>query len=732
MSGLSFSTSFDPIDRNSGIKIIKPTGKSFTVKSGVNASPFVYGAKKVTFSVKQRTSFWETYFNFSENRQINRALILDYILDNSNSSPADILKKPVSPALALTLLLLNESVFKTQKLSNYLNGDKEAVYVNVEEGNTETYKCALPGYLKIHAAAITKGTTGSSSPFVNDTNKGGYINTVLPIFDKLQKSSYGVKSSDIEYLRGAYGYGPACIGAFLNICKFKKDIIPDLICGLLISEDSGMTVGDAKDAVDSWTGKMPQDSILNFSLVQSLGTFKILSILEEIGTYFLLSLLGHTFKSEVQFHFPLSASERKIFDTGFLFGDVNSDLIRFANYVISNRLYLEKSIEVFSISVPCIMNSEGKVVDSKLEMGSYTREFSGITEFDNNPLLEALKIGKCLDDIEDLEYVVNPTTGHSVSEFINKGINTCFINLVGQFIGLQANSTVGNVQSDMLTDMNIAPRDASGDFDYSYVVPDYQAQKSITLTSQTGQTLSIKSNISNSVFDGKSTGLDDSERTKEINYSDLIDKLYSNDSGMYTAINNALKDQDRKIQITYKYGALKTNNTELDVGNSTLTISKIVIPDFIFVHGCNTYKFKETTIEGNTQLLVSTVSNVKVWNLNSIVANSPNVKIVPIDPLYPIIKEKINKLMKDNNCTLQKQFYSIGKPEHIIVADDLDKVNIFLDKIGLAILRISLINSFCNSYSLDLTLKNDTMRRFYNIFTGYIKDYVDISVTTLK
>ena len=83
---------------------------------------------------------------------------------------------------------------------------------------------------------------------------------------------------------------------------------------------------------------------------------------------------------------------------------------------------------------------------------------------------------------------------------------------------------------------------------------------------------------------------------------------------------------------------------------------------------------------------------------------------------------------------LEKQINSICTPGgNVVVNDNTAKnINIALDKIGLAILRICLINAFCNSYSLDLSLQNDAMRRFYNIFIGYVRDYVDISVTTLK
>ena len=97
----SFSSTFDPIDRNNRVNkcpcVKKSTSKPFgSIKSMVNSSPFVYGAKKVTFSVKQRETFWQPYFGL-RNGQIERALILDYVI--SEKKPQNILDKPISPVL---------------------------------------------------------------------------------------------------------------------------------------------------------------------------------------------------------------------------------------------------------------------------------------------------------------------------------------------------------------------------------------------------------------------------------------------------------------------------------------------------------------------------------------------------------------------------------------------------------------------------------------------------------
>lgn len=732
----SFSSTFDPIDRNNRVNkcpcVKKSTSKPFgSIKSMVNSSPFVYGAKKVTFSVKQRETFWQPYFGL-RNGQIERALILDYVI--SEKKPQNILDKPISPALALTLLLLENDVFKTNGLKKFLDTDN-SVRVNVYDSSTkkEEYIQYLPGYLNIHAADVI--INKSTGKFEHDTSTGKSYMTENGVFKKLSGFPHGVKSSDIEVLRGAYGYGPACIGAFLNICKFKKEIIPDLICGILIAEDSGMTVGDAVDAVQQWTGFMPQDKYFDFSIIANLGTFRILSILEEIGTYFLLSLLGHTFKKNIHFHFQLTPAERKAFEAGYLIGDVNSDLTRFARYIINNRLYLEKSIEVFSISTPCIMNTDGNVVDSHLELGDYKRDFYGLTLFENNPLLEALNIGKCLEDIKELNYLVNPLPGYTISELMNKNITGCFITeIVKSIEDLSKERDASIMKQKISADLKIAPRASDTAFDYKYSNPLYRAESKLGPSDIfINEVLTV---AFNNPFNDTEIMSNITTTTKEIKHSL---NLSSSDALVNLILSN-INNQE------VKFNVIGTNITSTAIpANSTIIFSNIkdiIIPDFDFEYGDQKIRLRAIlmpkSLNGSiysdditlTCLTASASGVANKWNTQNL-----DILIYSIPDLsLPTIIEKINKLLKDNNCTLEKQINSICTPGgNVKINDDtVDKITIALDKIGLAILRICLINAFCNSYSLDLSLQNDAMRRFYNIFIGYVRDYVDISVTTLK
>lgn len=732
----SFSSTFDPIDRNNRVNkcpcVKKSTSKPFgSIKSMVNSSPFVYGAKKVTFSVKQRETFWQPYFGL-RNGQIERALILDYVI--SEKKPQNILDKPISPALALTLLLLENDVFKTNGLKKFLDTDN-SVRVNVYDSSTkkEEYIQYLPGYLNIHAADVNINKSTGKFEYDTSTGKSYMIND--GVFKKLSGFPHGVKSSDIEVLRGAYGYGPACIGAFLNICKFKKEIIPDLICGILIAEDSGMTVGDAVDAVQQWTGFMPQDKYFDFSIIANLGTFRILSILEEIGTYFLLSLLGHTFKKNIHFHFQLTPAERKAFEAGYLIGDVNSDLTRFARYIINNRLYLEKSIEVFSISTPCIMNTDGNVVDSHLELGDYKRDFYGLTLFENNPLLEALNIGKCLEDIKELNYLVNPLPGYTISELMNKNITGCFITeIVKSIEDLSKERDASIMKQKISADLKIAPRASDTAFDYKYSNPLYRAESKLGPSDIfINEVLTV---AFNNPFNDTEIMSNITTTTKEIKHSL---NLSSSDALVNLILSN-INNQE------VKFNVIGTNITSTAISvDSTITFSNIkdiIIPDFDFEYGDQKIRLRailmpkslngsiysdDITLTCSTAPTTSVASKWNTQNLDILIYSIPDLSL-------PTIIEKINKLLKDNNCTLEKQINSICTPGgNVKINDDtVDKITIALDKIGLAILRICLINAFCNSYSLDLSLQNDAMRRFYNIFIGYVRDYVDISVTTLK
>ncbi len=50
----------------------------------------------------------------------------------------------------------------------------------------------------------------------------------------------------------------------------------------------------------------------------------------------------------------------------------------------------------------------------------------------------------------------------------------------------------------------------------------------------------------------------------------------------------------------------------------------------------------------------------------------------------------------------------------------------FINRFGLCILKLSVINAFCTSYSLDLLSLPDTTRQLYDIYKSYLSDFIDI------
>ena len=143
---------------------------------------FVYSSKRVSFTVKSRKDYWNDIRNkFVLNKNIINYYILQKINNYvNNDSDSDLyetfINQPVSPVLALTLILLNKGLFGSQTLNDYLDNDKHQVYAythwngnsfsnnsdklyidNPFSENTEEYKQILPGYNNINVMNFYKG-----------------------------------------------------------------------------------------------------------------------------------------------------------------------------------------------------------------------------------------------------------------------------------------------------------------------------------------------------------------------------------------------------------------------------------------------------------------------------------------------------------------------------------------------------------------------------------------------
>lgn len=819
MSYFNSNSQFSAVNKDavksSTVSIAK---SSTTIKQIVNKSPFTYGAKKITFSVKPRTHFWgpliESKYNDSKMlvELIKKQLVNSWI-KGKDFSFDDLYNQPISPVLALTLILLNKELFKTKVFDDFVGGPNDTtsqmftpvVYAKstsivnsttneVEYGQTETYKKSLPPYYHIHHSYINYGTSPNddetNSVYMNDGGNMDLTGEQLRALNYLRKEGvlkkiadlpYGVKSSDINILRDGYGYGAICIGTFLNIIKANKKLIPDVICGLLVSEDSGMTIGDAINGIEGWLNPGHVSSgLLDFEPIRKLGTFKALEIIEEIGTYFFLSLLGHTFKKNIHFSIPLSNSQRNIFEAGYLIGDAINDLVQYAKTIISQGLYKQKSFEVFSIYTPCVMTSDGQVSNSILEMGNYTKSFGDLTTFEDNPLTQALGVKTCIDDIEELDYLINPTNGYKTHDFINKNLANHLIDQLSQPFddnyGYISSVDKKLIQNNMLMDQGIAPRttDSSGSFifDRSKCNPIYDnSEFNISTSSTFNITTDSKVTFTFLDSDGNSTDL----ATHCLDYLD--DNYAVGTTGVSTsagAISISIPyDSNVKISLVLDGISLSTGqqkilnqnlkkNTSITMNlTSTNTTSGTIAAD-----GSSTMKLYSLTIKvqgfeiliNNTKCIITvptitinadstpevvfTVANsAEGWSLTTPTSSTKTATLSlssAVECSYISLENNINsiikyqtmKLFKDNNCTLEYYLYLIDSTD-----DGETKakyITTFYDVYGLAVCRIILINSFCNSYSLSLAASKDRYRKFFNVFTGYIEDMVDIDVTNLK
>ena len=50
----------------------------------------------------------------------------------------------------------------------------------------------------------------------------------------------------------------------------------------------------------------------------------------------------------------------------------------------------------------------------------------------------------------------------------------------------------------------------------------------------------------------------------------------------------------------------------------------------------------------------------------------------------------------------------------------------FFNRFSLCILKLSTVNAFCTSYSIDLQSLPDSTRSFYDIYKSYLGDFIEI------
>lgn len=459
------------------------------VKKDLNTNNFVYSSKRVSFSVKCRNEYWN---NIQKQFQLNSDIINHYILqrickNEENDVYEKFINQPISPILALTLILINDGLFNTNTFNEYLNNDKHQVYAYTHwNGNsfinnsdklyiedpfneeTETYKQILPGYNKINVMNFFKGyyLYQTTSGFVFSDNKyfGSYNidlkrfqriyanntdisgttisdynnldnNTLLNkypeldsylyadgLFKKITDSDYNSQSYISSILRGGYGYGPINIACFLKCMEFDSERLVDIILGLLMSNDSGMTMGDAIKGLNEWRSTNLQNDILDLNLFSNI---TILKYFEYIGSIFLTILLGLQVKNKIKFNPLFDFDDQKIFSFGNLMSE-SFDILK--KILKTDKIIQMKEIEIFSFDIPCIYknNTETK---GTFNMFGYSKNFSDIV-VDDSPLESMVNIKKLIEKERKLTDYIIPNDGYNIYDFVSIGLNNCLINEV--------------------------------------------------------------------------------------------------------------------------------------------------------------------------------------------------------------------------------------------------------------------------------------------------------------
>ena len=466
---------------------------SLNVVKNTKSSNFVYSSKKVSFIVKCRKDFWNDIKNkFSLNKDIIDYYILQKINNQytNEESYKDFINQPVSPALALTLILLNKGMFGSQTFDEYYSNDKHQVYAythwngnsfnnnpdklyieNPFSEDTEKYKQILPGYKNINVMNFHKGyyLYDENNEYVFSDNKyfGSYNldlkrfqriysnnteikslisnfnnipgNNILNqypeldsylyadgLFKKLAESPYNSKNYSISTLRDGYGFGPINIACFLKLMDFDKERLTDIIISLLFAYDSGMTIGDAIKGINEWKNENNHDDL---TFLNNDSNISILEYIEYVGSIFLTILLGCQIKDNVKFNSIFNPLFNTTEKNIFNIGSLMSSSMEILNSILKQEQFKQmKDIEIFSFDIPCIYKNN-KETKGIFNMFNYNKNYSDIL-VDNSPLESLFNIKRIVDKEKELTNYIIPKEDYNIFDFVTKGVNKCLITQV--------------------------------------------------------------------------------------------------------------------------------------------------------------------------------------------------------------------------------------------------------------------------------------------------------------
>lgn len=802
---------------------------------------FKFGSKKISFNVKSRSEYWdEIEKGYKDNKNVldyylvnEVKKILDGSFDTTSNVSDSVLNNSVSPVLATTLIMLNESLFKCKIFYDYVYNDKHQVYaythwngksfsgensqvsltINKPFSNeTEEYKRILPGYSKIDIMKtytgfqvlsksyddlntelkpanafvvpskflssynietdrfqrifknnpnISESTTSTVEDISDLTdinglplellNKYPEIDSYLyadGLFKKLKDSPLNSQSYQISVLRGGYGFGPLLISNFLKAKDFSLERITDLVSGLLIATDSGMTLIDAIKGIQEWRGVNSDTDIS--ALFDGSTDIEILKFIEYLGSMFFTTILASSLKDNSLFNIPLTAGDKKLYDIGYLLGSNYSAFLQMFKNGIKNKLWLQDSTEIFSFEIPCVLY--GTTPTSGLfKTGDYVKNYSDSLLISSEPMDSAFKISSVLEKEKGLTNYIIPQPGYSIFDFVSRGLNKTIIDDVLKnveklvddlYIGdkseydfkLKKKQDISNIYDFIPIDYNIAPRTQTKDLDPNYATCLYSSK------STTGTI------IPPSEFSRISSGFEDKQNvlignvmiyfidaTKGFKFG--LKSVYVYSSGEIKNDGYCLVDPEtgKKFSVITSTADTEcsTYDDKFEISTTKVTFSESY-PKTCKCFDVETkelYKFEICYFNDKTKYTITELPTKPVTEItdptiayNSLYLSSPSSVY---DALQTLSLNGINVFGQVtallNTCGFNPLYLltETGKT-------DEEKISTFINKLALCVMKISAINAFCTSYALDLISIQDTTKSFYEIYKSYIGDYVEI------